>query len=136
MSDDRTKVGPQTEIMRRIQQALDAQQGPSSFVDNLPFVAPIGAKRCGDHRDFWHNVQSTGDELKDEELGSRYAYLALQAIKAEKFQPLLGWIVLDMIANKCPETIAIGFFQTIADVALGIYQIRAAQQQIELETHH
>jgi hypothetical protein len=52
-------------------------------------------------------------------LGAQYAYLALQAIKDDDFTPLLGWIALGMIREKCPEAIAIGFFQIIADAAMG-----------------
>lgn len=74
-------------------------------------------------RDFWYGVKSTGDWSKDQELGSTYTYLVLQAIKAEKFQPLLGWIVLGIIKYKCPKHIAVGFFQTVADIALGLHQI-------------
>lgn len=98
--------------------ATTSRRGRSqSSLDSLPFVVK---------RDFWHNVKSTGDYQQDCDLGSRYAYLALQMIKAEKFQPLLGLIVLDMIKNKCPDGIAVGFFQAVADVALGIHQIPAA----------
>ena len=35
-------------------------------------------------------------------------------------------IVLDMIENECPDHIAVGFFQTVADVCLGLLQIPAA----------
>ena len=89
-------------------------------IDSLPFVGPRPhrgkdqLRRC-----FWHNVASTGDYTKDNELGVQYAYLALQAIKDDNFTPLLGWIALDMIRTKCPDGIAIGFFQIIADAAIG-----------------
>jgi hypothetical protein len=118
--------------LRRVEQVLDAQEGPSSFTDRLPFVGSAGAKRRKDQlpRDFWHNVKSTGDHLKDSDIGSAYAYLALQAIKAEKFQPLLGWIVLDMIESRCPRHIVVGFFQTIADVCLGLRQIPASHVRL------
>jgi hypothetical protein len=47
-------------------------------------------------------------------------------IKADKFQPLLGWIVLDMIEHKCPMHIVVGFFQTVADVCLRYHEIPTA----------
>jgi hypothetical protein len=125
-------VGLPRAPMRRVEKVLDARRRPSSFVDRLPFIGPAGEKRRKDQlpRDFWHNVKSTGDHLKDSEIGSAYAYLALQAIKADRFQPLLGWIVLDMIEHKCPKHIVVGFFQTIADVALGLHQIPAAHVRL------
>jgi hypothetical protein len=86
----------------------------SDLIAQLPFVANDG---------FWCGVVSTGDFQADNEIGSHYAYLALAAIRAEKFQPLLGWIVMDMIKKGCPEGIVCGFFQTVADVCLGYYRI-------------
>lgn len=114
-------------VVRRIERAANAVCGHPSFVDRLPFV---GLKRKGGERSFWCDVKSTGVMEQDQSLGSSYAYLALQAIKAEHFQPLLGWIVLDMIESRCPKHIVIGFFQTIADVALGIYKIPAAHMRL------
>ncbi len=133
----KAKPKPKLELLpkaaqRRVEKVLDAQEGPASFVDRLPFVGPAGAKRRKDQlpRDFWHNVKATGDHLRDSDIGSAYAYLALQAIKANKFQPLLGWIVLDMIDSKCPKHIVVGFFQTIADVCLGLHQIPASHVRL------
>jgi hypothetical protein len=37
--------------------------------------------------------------------------MALQPIKAENFAPLLGWIVMDMIANKYPEHVSSASFK-------------------------
>jgi hypothetical protein len=99
---------------------------PPKMID-LPFVA---SRTDRARRDFWHNVQSTGDDMKDQDLGSQLAYFALQAVKAEDFAPLLGWIVLDMIEKKCPEHIVIGFFQIVADVCLGNHQIPDADVQL------
>lgn len=84
---------------------------------------PFNARGTGMRRDFWHNIQSTGDDMKDQELGSQLAYFALQAIKSENFAPLLGWIVMGMIEKKCPDHIVIGFFQIVADVCLGNHKI-------------
>jgi len=56
----------------------------------------------------------------------------LQAIKAQDFAPLLGWIVIDMIANRCPEHIVVGFFQTVADVCLGNHEIPPAAENSRL----
>jgi hypothetical protein len=56
----------------------------------------------GGRRDFWHNVQSTGDTIKDQKLGSQLAYLTLQLIKSDNFAPLLGWVVLGMIEKQAP----------------------------------
>ncbi len=97
----------------------------------LPFVAAVPGRQ---RRDFWHNVQSTGDDMKDQQLGSQLAYLALQAIKAENFAPLLGWIVMDMITNRCPEHVVVGFFQTVADVCLGNYEIPPADVRLVVPT--
>jgi hypothetical protein len=93
-------------------------------IDSLPFVNQR-AHRGKDKlpRCFWHNVASTGDIEKDQDLGAQYAYLALQAIKDDDFTPLLGWIALGMIEARCPDHITIGFFQTIAEAAMG--QLRA-----------
>ena len=91
-------------------------------IDSLPFVSQGPLPHRGKDqlpRCFWHNVASTGDYTKDNELGAQYAYLALQAIKDDDFTPLLGWIALDMIRTRCPDAIAIGFFQIIADAATG-----------------
>jgi hypothetical protein len=101
-------------------------------IEKLPFVGMRKGDRTGVNlpRDFWHNVKSTGDMEKDQAFGSACAYLALQAIKADNFAPLLGWIVLDMITNKCPEHIVIGFFQTVADVCLGYHQIPPAEVRL------
>jgi hypothetical protein len=96
---------------------MPSKQNPYA---SLPFVGPRkGPLKNQRPRDFWCDVHSTGDTLQDEELGARLARLALQAMKAENFSPLLGWIVLDMIRHKCPDQIAIGFFHTIAGVCLG-----------------
>jgi hypothetical protein len=95
-----------------------------SPIDDLPFVGSRAGPRKGEFpRDFWCNVKSTGSCEKDQSLGSAYAYHALQAIKADNFAPLLGWIVLDMIEHKCPKDIVVGFFQTVADVCLGYHAI-------------
>ncbi len=98
---------------------------------DLPFVGTIPGRQ---RRDFWHNVQSTGDDMKDQDLGSQLAYFALQAVKSENFAPLLGWIVLDMIDKKCPEHIVIGFFQIVADVCLGNHQIPDRDVQLVVPT--
>jgi len=90
-------------------------------IDSLPFVSqgPLPHRGKDQHpRCFWHNVASTGDYAKDNELGAQYADLTLQAIKDDHFTPLLGWIALDMIREKCPEAIAIGFFHIIANAAM------------------
>jgi hypothetical protein len=104
---------------------------PSLF-EKLPFIGPR-KNPVGDQlpRDFWRDVTSTGDLLKDQELGSHLAWLALQAIKADNFAPLLGWIVIDMIEHKCPEHIVVGFFQTVADVCLGNHAIPSADHKLE-----
>lgn len=90
-----------------------------SAADKLPFVGT--RKRPRKHqspRDMWHNVAATGDLEKDQEIGAQYAYMTLQALKADDFPPLLGHVVIDMIENKCPDDIVVGFFQTVADVCL------------------
>jgi hypothetical protein len=93
-------------------------------IQDLPFVGKrIGPDKNQISGDFWHKVVSTGDWAKDQDLGSQYAYLALRSIKFNDFAPLLGWIVIDMIRHKCPEHIALGFFQTVSDVCLGYYKI-------------
>jgi hypothetical protein len=99
--------------------------------DKLPFIGNRkNARKDQLPRDFWHNVTSTGDDIKDQSVGSQYAYLALQVIKADNFAPLLGWIVLDMITNKCPEHIVVGFFQTVAGVCLGYHKIPPADVRL------
>jgi hypothetical protein len=122
---------------KRIEQAVSSAAGDAkqkNAVDGLPFVGTRAQKRkgelCSFPRDFWHNVKSTGCWEKDQSLGSAYAYAALQAIKADNFAPLLGWIVIDMIEHKCPEHIVVGFFQTVADVCLGYHQIPAARVRL------
>jgi hypothetical protein len=100
-------------------------------IDSLPFVSQLPHRgkdqlpRC-----FWHNVASTGDFTKDNELGAQYAYLALEAIEQDNFTPLLGWIALDMIRTRCPDAIAIGFFQIIADAATG--KLRVPTEELHL----
>jgi hypothetical protein len=44
----------------------------------------------------------------------------------DNFSPLLGWIVIDMIEAKCPDQIAVGFFQIVADVCLRRHEIPTA----------
>ena len=98
-----------------------ARARDAAFVNDLaklPFVGMIAGRRV-----FWHNVKSTGNATEDEHIGSAYAYLALQFIKTHQFQPLLGFIAFSMIEKGCPPQIGVGFFQTIADVCLGIYKI-------------
>ena len=105
-----------------------------SMVETLPFIGPRknARKAVNSPRDFWCNITMTGDYDKDCDIGSQYAYLALQAIKADNFAPLLGWIVMDMIANKCPRPIVLGFFQTVADVCLGYHQIPSADMLLDV----
>jgi hypothetical protein len=103
-----------------------AKAGGLSMLLALPFVG--SRKPTPDNpsqRDFWHGVRSTGNYGNDCAIGSQYAYFALQAIKAENNAPALGNIVLSMIENGCPKGIAVGFFQTVADVCLGYHQIPA-----------
>lgn len=101
-----------------------------SLIDKLPFVGKHSMSRKGQwSRSYWSNVRSTGDYHRDCKVGSQYAYRALQTIKAESFQPLLGWIVLDMIKKKCPTGFVVGFFQTIADVCLGYRKIPDASPE-------
>jgi hypothetical protein len=99
-------------------------------IDSLPFVSQKPRLHRGKdklRRCFWHNVASTGDYTKDTELGMQYAYLALQAIKDDNFTPLLGWIALGMIREKCPDGIAIGFFGIIAQAAIGRPRVPTAK---------
>ena len=106
------------------------EQKQRSAVECLPFVGARARPRKGQlPRDFWREVKSTGDPEQDQSLGSHYACLALQYIKAHDFAPLLGWIVLDMIEHQCPKHIAVGFFQTVADVCLGNYEIPRRQSE-------
>lgn len=125
-SNHKLKSSPK-DVRRRILKVLDALEGGRhDIIDRLPFAEPMNRlpRRTEQKlRDFWYDVKSTGNWAKDQKLGSDYAYLALQAIKAERFQPLLGWIVLGMIENKCPKHIVVGFFQTVADIALGLHKI-------------
>jgi hypothetical protein len=97
------------------------------LLEKLPFIGPPKPFP----RDFWHNVASTGDMLKDQRLGNHLGWLALQAIKADNFPPLLSGIALGMIKHQCPEHIVIGFFQAIADACLGIYDIPSGDQELE-----
>jgi hypothetical protein len=99
-------------------------------IDSLPFVSQFPHPHRGKDRRprcFWHNVASTGDYTKDNELGAQYAYLALQAIKDDDFTPLLGWIALDMIRTKCPDGIAIGFFHIVAQAVIGRPRVPTAK---------
>lgn len=64
----------------------------------LPFVhdATKSERRSGmPSRDFW-SVASTGDYLKDRELGQRYARAALDYIDRHDLPVLLPWTVRDM----------------------------------------
>ena len=116
--------------------ARKAARPPSEFaILNLPFIGKRQRPRKGQTAEcFWHNVASSGDVGRDQNLGSQYAYLALQAIKADDFAPLLGWIALDMIEAKCPAPIAVGFFQAVADVCLGYHQIPRADMHLVVPT--
>jgi hypothetical protein len=100
---------------------------PLNIID-LPFVAERGK---GEFRDFWHNVQTTGDVSKDQNLGAQLACFTLQFIKSNDFAPLLGWVVLGMIEKQAPTHIVVGFCQTIADVCLGYHQIPAADMTLD-----
>jgi hypothetical protein len=102
---------------------------PMGRLLDLPFVAPRGK---GEGRDFWHNVQTTGDILKDQRLGMQLAYFTLQFIKSDDFAPMLGFVVLGMIEKQAPTHIVVGFCQTIADVCLGYHQIPAADMTLEV----
>lgn len=102
-----------------------------SMIEMLPF---IGLKKGKSRQCYWRSVKSTGDDMQDQALGSQLAFLTLQAVKAENFAPLLGWIVIDMIENKCPDHIVVGFFQTVADVSLGNHRIPAADIQLAIPT--
>jgi hypothetical protein len=89
-------------------------------IASLPFVGPRQNPRKDQlPRDFWHNVTSTGDAIKDQELGTRYARLTLQVMQTNDFSPLLGWVARDMIENGCPKHIVAGFFHVIAGACLG-----------------
>jgi hypothetical protein len=98
------------------------------LLEKLPFIGP---RKKPFPRDFWHNVSSTGDMLKDQRLGNHLGWLALQAIKADNFSPLLASIALGMIEHQCPKHIVIGFFQAVADACLGIYDIPSGDQELE-----
>ena len=98
-------------------------------VTDLPFVAERGGS---DGRDFWHDVQSTGDMIEDQELGAQLSYFTLQVIKSDDFPPLLGWVVLGMIKKQAPTHIVVGFFYTIAEVCLGCRQIPPADMALKV----
>jgi hypothetical protein len=69
---------------------MKAKKKPSA-ISCLPFVGLRKRPRKDQfQRDFWHNVTSTGDVLKDHKLGGHYANLAMQAMMADRFPPLLG----------------------------------------------
>jgi hypothetical protein len=115
--------------MTTTRKAPAAKPADGSLLDDLPFVASRGK---GERRDFWHNVHSTGDTLKDQRLGMQLAYFTLQTVKSDDFAPLLGLVVLGMIEKQTPAHIVIGFCQTIADVCLGYHQIPAADMTLDV----
>ena len=107
--------------------------GERSMIERLPFVGLRPSSKQSKNRlprDFWHNVKSTGDFTKDVKLGSLYASLALHAIQADRMTPLLGWIVIDMIENRCPPGVVVGFFRNVAQVCLGIKAIPEADADL------
>ena len=105
MTIKKTTAKPAAKLPRRKATSKPKQTRYQSSLDKLPFVD----KNC-----CWSNVRSSGDYQRDCEVGSKYAALAVQAIKADDFAPLLGWIVRDMIKKKCPTPFVVGFFHTIA----------------------
>ncbi len=98
-----------------------ARAAPKMASHTLPFVGR-SSKEPG-RLCFWYGVRSTGDLEQDQKLGSQYAWLALRAIKADNFTPLLGMIACDMVRNRCPQDIAVGFWQTVSDVCMRVYEI-------------
>jgi hypothetical protein len=92
-----------------------------SAIDGLPFVGPFpnrDPKGSTFPRCFWANVQSTGDFTEDQRLGAQYALLAMRAMAADGFPPLLFWILEDMQRQECPEPIRVGFIHAVAEATM------------------
>ena len=95
-------------------------------ITSLPFVRDTtqAERRAGmPPRIFW-DVKPSGDYTRDCETGKRYAGLALEYMVAERFEPLLGWAVFDMMRTGPDFSgIEVGFL-----MAFGRYAVTAQKR--------
>jgi hypothetical protein len=97
--------------------ALNAPREVMPPAPELPFVSDHPERRArslhGTGRCFW-DVQTSGDWCADCEVGAEYGQLYLEHLRRTgKPDPLMCWIVADMIATGRWSGVECGFVQTV-----------------------
>jgi hypothetical protein len=103
------------------------QRKAKDKIEALPFVT-YGSTREKPSKWSVSATNKVADLADEERLGADYAHLALEAMAAEDFTPLLGQIVLDMGRRPRTERVIIGFMLVISEYAVAHYKERGRQR--------
>lgn len=114
-------VGTPSLALGVLQPVAVKRQPRRKTITSLPFVRNTtkAEREAGMPKRLFWCVNPTGDVVKDQQTGERYARLALRYMQENNMRCLLGWIAGDIHWSKHGLSgIEVGFFATFATAAM------------------